>query len=607
MAAAAGILALSSCVEDAIAPLTGKYEKPVEYVMTELKSQSVEKGEKTRTFTVELAGSNASLNMKFVGDKYYLHDAAFTAAPADAAKVGNYIVGNGGSTFTLGGNTVNIDSGSLTVAQADGKYTFNGNLWLADESVVKVNATVALVYEADPEPVIMANVLSAQSNLMSGVQTVSLSLAQEGISSEMDMTTYQTIWHGEGNYMSMDIYSADGYLHEGTYTACAVGGTVNEGEFGIGYDNEAFGDWGKNWGTCWWTVANGAAAAQKILAGTITVTKKGSKWEIELISGEGKSMIWGKFTGEIPALTEPADGPGGGEPAPASYTGEDVVTPMEGYDYHIVTVKDLSGNVVASFETLTESGAQYLTGTYTVQGYPGAPGLMGNGWDAGAYGSGGTSIVSDGVKYLVQSGTILVERDENGRYTFSSEDLMSCLADYTTMGPTSFLLENVSFGDEPAPGPGEGGGDTPAPGVEYTELTNFLKLTSYVGMGSNLVGVELATSGVTAETDASGWMTTYFGDGNYLKLELYSTDGTIAAGTYNACATGGTVGESEFGIGYDGAWGASGTAWNTVTGGAATYEYITDGTVVVAVDGDTYTITLESTVVNAKYVGKLSN
>lgn len=200
--------------------------------MNTLVSQSVEKGEKTRTFTVELANDEASLFMKFVGDKYYLNDAGYTAAPADAAK--------------------------------------------------------------------------------------------------------------KGNYLALDLYSADGYLHKGTYTPCTEGGVIGEGQFGIGYDTTVDWGWGpmemKDWGTCWWTV----------------------------------------------------------------------------------------------------------------------------------------------------------------------------------------------------------------------------------------------------------------------------TDGTITAGTYQACTTGGTVGEGEFGIGYDGQWGASGTTWYTVSGGAASGTYITDGSVTVEVDGDTYTIIIESSIINAKYVGTLT-
>ena len=93
-AAAASILALSSCVENAIEDLTGKYEKPVVHEMNTLVSQSVEKGEKTRTFTVEIAGDNAALTMVMVGDKYFLADGSYTPATADQAKKNTYIVGN---------------------------------------------------------------------------------------------------------------------------------------------------------------------------------------------------------------------------------------------------------------------------------------------------------------------------------------------------------------------------------------------------------------------------------------------------------------------------------------------------------------------------------
>ena len=122
-AAAAGILAISSCVEDAITPLTGKYEKPVKYELNTLVSQSVEKGEKTRTFTVEVSGSDASISMKMVGDKYFLADGSYTASPADAAKKGTYIVGNGGTTFTRGGSTVPVESGAIKVVQGEGIST----------------------------------------------------------------------------------------------------------------------------------------------------------------------------------------------------------------------------------------------------------------------------------------------------------------------------------------------------------------------------------------------------------------------------------------------------------------------------------------------------
>ena len=319
-AVAASILALSSCVESAIGPMTGKYEKPVVYEMNTLASQSVEKGDKYRTFTVELSGDNASMTLKMVSDKYFLADGSYTPAPADQAKKNTYIVGNGGTTF----NNIPVETGSIKVAQGEGTYSFAGMLWLADESVIEIKSTVALVYEPDPEPVKLSTVLSATSNLANGVQTVTMQLAQDGIYSEMDMTTYQTIWHGEGNFLAIDLYSADGYLHEGTYSASAVGGVVGEGEFGIGYDTTVDFGWGpmemKDWGTCWWTVADGATSAVKILDGTMTVAMEGDNVVIKLKS----SIVNAKFTYPVAQFVDGTGAPievvnlGGGEgPEPA--------------------------------------------------------------------------------------------------------------------------------------------------------------------------------------------------------------------------------------------------------------------------------------------------
>ena len=334
-AVAASILALSSCVESAIGPMTGKYEKPVVYEMNTLASQSVEKGDKYRTFTVELSGDNASMTLKMVNDKYFLADGTYTPAPADQAKKNTYIVGNGGTTF----NNIPVETGSIKVAQGEGTYSFAGMLWLADESVIEIKSTVALVYEADPEPVRLTTLLSATSNVASGTKSLTINLGTDGISSTAEPPTWQPVWTGTGNYLALDIYSADGYLHEGTYTASAAGGTINEGEFGIGWDP---GDlWGigmvfENWGTCWWDVAGGAATInQKVTEGSVTVTRKGSKWVIELVSGEGKSMLWTKFEGAIDALTDPALGGGEGpKPAPdyTEFTKLLIVQPNQRYD-----------------------------------------------------------------------------------------------------------------------------------------------------------------------------------------------------------------------------------------------------------------------------------
>lgn len=416
LAAVAGIVALSSCVEEAIKPLEGKYEKPVTYELNTLVDQSVEKGEKLRTFTVEVANQEASLKMKFAGDKYYLVDESYTASPE--AKKGTYLVGEGGSTFTKGGTTLPVESGTLVVKQENGTYNMSGTLWLADESAIKIVSSVALVYEADPEPVKPLNMADV--------------------------------------------------------------------------------------------------------------------------------------------VTPVADATG---------------APVAGVEKHNITLTEGEATV-AIFELLTAEGAD-IAGTYTCQEYASAAGLMGNGYSFPDWG------IEGGSRYWVDGQLVLINAGETLEVTKVSEGV------YKFVGSTGYEFTATA---------GNGGGNG------YVKLSSFLSLTSYLGYGMNMVGVELGTEGFTYSLDAT-YQPVYGVDGNYLKLELYSADGTVAPGTYTACAVGGTVGEGEFGIGYDGMWGASGTTWYTVAGGVATYQYITDGTVTVEVSGDKYTVTVESSLVNAQFVG----
>lgn len=301
---AAAALVLGACEKSAISPLDGVYQKPEDFISDEVRSCSIEKLNNLRCFNIELANAGSSLNLKLFGDKYYLEPVTFSPAKADAIKKGFYLVGEGGSTYTSGGSAVALDHGGITVSADGGNYAFSGTVWLADGRIIKIDSKATLVYEPDPEPVSLVKVLSAQSNVANGQPTLTMQLATEDVSSTFDPSTWQTTYSGDGNYLALDIYSSDGYLHEGTYKACAVGGQVGEGEFGIGYDTEFWGQPMYNWGTCWWTVANGATSAQKILSGTITVSRNGSRWTIELQSGDGKDMIWCLFNGEIPALTD---------------------------------------------------------------------------------------------------------------------------------------------------------------------------------------------------------------------------------------------------------------------------------------------------------------
>lgn len=642
-AVAASILALSSCVESAIGPMTGKYEKPVVYEMNTLASQSVEKGDKYRTFTVELSGDNASMTLKMVNDKYFLADGSYTPAPADQAKKNTYIVGNGGTTF----NNIPVETGSIKVVQGEGTYSFAGMLWLADESVIEIKSTVALVYEADPEPVKLSTVLSATSNLANGTKSLTINLGTDGISSTTEPPTWQPVWTGTGNYLALDIYSADGYLHEGTYTASAAGGTINEGEFGIGWDPGDIWNIGiafENWGTCWWDVAGGAATInQKVTEGSVTVTRKGSKWVIELVSGEGKSMLWTKFEGAIDALTDPALG-GGGNVDDTDYV-ELTKLLSATKNQGLLTINMAQDGISSTtdpntWQTIWEGEGNYLaadiysadgklyTGEYKACAVGGAvgEGEFGIGYDTTVdWGWGPMEMKDWGTCWwTVADGATSAEKVLDGTMTVAMEGdnvvikLKSSVVNAKFTYPVAQFVDGTGAPIEVV-NLGGGGGNNPAP--DYTEFTKLLIVQpnqAYNESGQptgeyTSFTLKVGTDGMYTEVVNNGWYdeTKIKGTGQVLSIDFYTADGTVAAGTYTACEVGGTINEGEFGIGYDVemwgtqmVWGTCVTPYDSDTAG--TIEKVTDGTVTVEISGDVYTITLESSNINAKYIGSLT-
>ena len=640
-AVAASILALSSCVESAIGPMTGKYEKPVVYEMNTLASQSVEKGDKYRTFTVELSGDNASITLKMVSDKYFLADGIYTPAPADQAKKNTYIVGNGGTTF----KNIPVETGSIKVAQGEGTYSFAGILWLADESVIEIKSTVALVYEADPEPVRLTTLLSATSNVASGTKSLTINLGTDGISSTAEPPTWQPVWTGTGNYLALDIYSADGYLHEGTYTASAAGGTINEGEFGIGWDP---GDlWGigmvfENWGTCWWDVAGGAATInQKVTEGSVTVTRKGSKWVIELVSGEGKSMLWTKFEGAIDALTDPALG-GGGNVDDTDYV-ELTKLLSATKNQGLLTINMAQDGISSTtdpntWQTIWEGEGNYLaadiysadgklyTGEYKACAVGGVvgEGEFGIGYDTTVdWGWGPMEMKDWGTCWwTVADGATSAEKVLDGTMTVAMEGDNVVIKLKSSVVNAKFTYPVAQFVDgtgAPIEVVNLGGGEGPAP--DYTEFTKLLIVQPNQGYNESgqptgeytSFTLKVGTDGMYTEVVNNGWYdeTKIKGTGQVLSIDFYTADGTVAAGTYTACEVGGTINEGEFGIGYDVemwgqqmVWGTCVTPYESDTAG--TIAKVTDGTVAVEISGDVYTITLESSNINAQYIGSLT-
>ena len=592
-------LAIVSCTPEdlnSVNEITDHSKTPADAVeLTALASATSTWSTDRRYFDLSFAGSDASLETRLVGfdallptGQYVLGGDEIGKAVAEKTKVNGASVNSGFITVTKKGSDYNI------IASLDDKvYSWTG----------------ALPFVADPDPVLLTVVMNAQSNLANGVQSLTMNLATEGISQEFDMTTYQQVWKGEGGYLALDIFSDDGYLHEGSYKPCAEGGVIGAGEFGIGYDT-TMEFWGqvyemKDWGTCWWAVSNGAATATKILNGLVTVSREDDEWTISWGANYPKEYV---FKGAIPALTKPSGGQGG-ESGSIDYTYteaelQDVTDTggniIAGVKKHPITIWDKEGNEKAYLELLIADGETNYEGSYPSTSYASQPGQMADGWefDATAWGgtlmSGGSYFVNDaGEKVLMYAGqyTVEVTKIATGAYRFS------CSAfDYSAAGP------DYVPGDNPG-----GGGD-----FTGVTLTDFLSVTSYKGYGISLAGVELATPGVSYETviDWTNWTatTTYYGEGNYVKLEYYcdSETGLPEPGTYKACETVGTVNPGEFNVGYDNSGNPYGSNWYTVAGGSCTNQYITDGTLTVEKSGDTYTIILESSVVNFKYVGPLS-
>ena len=360
-------------------------------------------------------------------------------------------------------NGVAAKEGFITVNSKDGNYTITAQI---DGGVF--SWTGPLPFVADPAPLALSTVLQAQSNKGNGVNSLTMQLASNSeIHQEFDMQTYQNVWVGEGKYLALDIYSEDGYLHEGSYKACTVGGTINAGEFGIGYDTTMqFGEQVyemKDWGTCLWTVANGAATAEKILGGIVNVTSREEKVDgkdvtIWTISWGVKYPVEVLFDGAIPALTKPKKPAGPVKPT-HTFTEDELqaVTTqagatVEGVKKHPIHIFDADKNEVAYLELLIAEGDDDYSGSYPSASYASEAGQMADGWefDGTAYGmgymSGGSYYINAaGEKALLGAGTVTVEvtKIAKGAYSFTCPffDFPAAGPDYVDTVETDHLYK----------------------------------------------------------------------------------------------------------------------------------------------------------------------
>ena len=586
-------------------------------------------------------GSGAVLDVKFTSATPTLQAGAYTEASAAYAGAGNYITGAEGTKLYLNGEAHLVTAGTINVAVNDATYTIEGILKLSNGENYSISWTgTGLAWNNLPQLKVLNTVMSAQSNLANGQKSITLNLSDGNFTSEMDMTTYQTVYKGAGNYLAIDLYSEDGYLAAGTYTPSAAGGAINKGEYGIGWDPGDIYNIGmafENWGTCWWTVdenANPQTSAQKITEGNITVALAGNVYTITI----DNSDLYAQFVGEIPAVTKPAEPADPWEIAGSvvfehseglSFTMTDDTAnnqtsggaALEGVSLYWIQVKDAAGNLLAELDLVTKQGATALAGEYKVTSYPDEVGEAGNGFyfDLGAMGwgegimSGGTILYGpDGTAYVVDAETSKVKVTENKGQT-------TIIVKGTSNGATIAGKYVIGEVQEDEGGEGEGGacgcdcdackdctgggegGDDEGDSFNGTMLVGVGGWIDYSMFGMNMLGLDFYSAG--CEVTNSWWQYTYTGSGYHLKLEIYCEGGVVTPGVYQI-----TTVESAPEPGQVKAGDASGgSEWYSVADGAATLVgKIEDGTVIVEQSGDTYTVTIQSSICNARYVGPLA-
>ena len=557
--------------------------------------------------------SGVILDVKFVSNEPTLHAATFAPAAAGNEHRNTYLTGANGTTLTVNGEVLPVTKGDIKLGLADGKYTLSGVV--AANRALEDGKTETLYYDlswaggvlefgALPVKTDLTHLLAAQNNAMMGVKTVTVKMSTSSeVYSEFDWTTFTDKWYGNGNFLAVDFYSENGYLAAGTYKASADPSAPKAGEFVIGYD---FAEYNMaNIGTCWWTVKDGAATAEKITAGEIIVEMTADKvYTISIDNGQ----YYAVYTGKIPALTEP-EKPQGGED---SGEGSGVVElPVLLYanpnpDYAQVVLSVASEGVSATQDatgattysgtgkvlnlTIHSDGNVIPTGKYDAAADTNNP----NTWQTTVeffgmkFGSTLVDVVNGTASVIdLTEGTVWVGAKE-GKYIINAE-----------VNGYKFRYTG-SLGDKvTAPADDDGGyvGDD-ADTFDGVELTGFGGKTDYTGWGMQMIGLDLYSDGCTVES--ANWQYTYTGEGHYLKLEIYSADGSVAPGVYEVSSE---LAEGKVNAGND----MGGTEWFQVADGAATsLGKVTDGTVTVEQDGDTYTIIIESTTCKARYVGTLT-
>lgn len=544
--------------------------------------------------TLSSGDGSVVLDAKFVSDGQPLHAAVYSpAAFADAHK-NTYVTGTDGTTLTVNGVKHQVVSGDLKVTADAGAYSVSGVVGVIDPET-SVKSYYDLSWEAEPVAVkfkelptmtTLTQVLATKNNIASGLNTVSAQLATED---------------GKA-YLAFEVYSEDGYLAAGTYIPAADPTNPQAGEYVPGDD--------QGQGTYWWT-ENGV---QKITSGELYVAyaKKTKEYTIDIDNG----TQYAKFVGTIPALTVPdATKPGG-------YTGTLFTTLLSSgvqAQYTQAVIQVATDGVSATMDPTTYQTTYSGTGkifnlTIHAEGTDGTSPYIPTGQYNAADGTTepftwqitggmpeynfywGTLVydIVDGVPTMEQvtEGTIWVGA-KNGEYIINYENGDT---KFRYVGPLTNLVTPADD-DGGYVGEDEGSGDA-FDGVELVGLGGWI---DYGMFGMNMIGLDFYSDG--CKVTNSWWQYTYEGSGNHLKLEIYAEGGVIAPGEYTVTTVtdAPTAGQVKAGDS------TGGSEWYTVTDGTPALEgKITDGTVTIEQDGDTYTLIIESSICKARYVGPLA-
>ena len=289
---AAGLLALS-CTKTAVEPLTGKYPEPQTYTLTQLTQDERTKDENGKFhFPLSIASSAGDrLDLVLVADTYYIPAITFSGNTAANAKAGNYLCDQ--SAFSPAGGSASAlnDEGTLTVTKDEDHYTLSGYLWTVEGKAFRVEAAFDAVFEPEKEAQRMDILVDAKS-LESSV-LVYIASGNVNVSADLAGNPFFT---GDGKVLMMELSSADGKLHPGTYT---VGAEAKAGDFWT-YEYAPGMLFTGGSGTNWFDVKADGYDVTGLKSGVITVTKTGSTYDIEY--KDEASEIWVAYTGPIEAL-----------------------------------------------------------------------------------------------------------------------------------------------------------------------------------------------------------------------------------------------------------------------------------------------------------------